>query len=705
MLIPPAKQDSAKETAMRFASILLLATILLSAAVGFAEETDPYLWLEEVDGEKALEWVEERSAADTAELEAVPEYAEIHEKLLDIFNSSDRIPYPAVRGEWAYNFWQDADHVRGIWRRTSVDSYLTENPAWETVIDLDALAEAEDENWVWKGAQGLYPEYRRFLVNLSRGGGDATVVREFDAVTGNFVDGGFELPEAKSNLSWKDEDTVWLGTDFGEGSLTDSGYPRLVKEWSRGTSYEDATVVFEGAKEDVSSSGYTMHTPEGNYHFIRQTPEFFRGTTYVVREGELVKLDIPEDADTQGLFKEQMLLSLRTDWTVGGKTYPADALLAIGYEDFLAGGRDFAVLFTPEERISLGRTASTRDYLMVSVMDNVRSRIFKYSFAEGNWDKNEIDLPGMGSAGVSGTSDLSNDFFFTYTDFLTPSSLYFVAEDNAARQVKSTPEFFDTDGMKVDQYEAKSADGTMIPYFLFTPKDYKADGTNPTMLYGYGGFEVSMRPRYSATTGTAWVGRGGVYALANIRGGGEFGPKWHQGAMQENHQNNFDDFIAVAEDLIARNVTTPLHLGIVGGSQGGLLVGGTFVQRPELFEAVVCQVPLLDMKRYNKLLAGASWMAEYGNPDTDDWEYIKTWSPYQNLDESKDYPKVFFTTSTRDDRVHPGHARKMVKKMTDMGKPVFYYENTEGGHGGAANLNQRAYMWALTYAYLWKMLK
>lgn len=690
---------------MRLANILLVATILLTAAVGLADETDPYLWLEEVEGEKALEWVKERSATDTAELEAVPEYAEIHERLLEIFNSSDRIPYPAVRGDWAYNFWQDKDHVRGIWRRTKVDQYVTGDPQWEIVLDLDALATAEDENWVWKGAMGLYPDYKRFLVTLSRGGGDASVTREFDSVTKEFVADGFIVPEAKASVSWMDENTVWIGTDFGEGTLTESGYPRLVKKWTRGAALEEATLVFEGSVEDVSVSGYSMHTPEGRYDFASKTPEFFRGTTYIIRDEELVKIEIPEDAKMKGIFKEQMLVSLRTDWAVGGTTYPADGLLAIGLEDFLAGGRDFELLFQPEERISLGYTTSTLNYLMVTTMDNVRSKIFKYTFVDGNWAHEEVELPGLGFAGVFGTTDLNDDYILNYTDFMTPSSMYFVGDGEAAKLIQSAPEFFDTDGMAVEQYEAKSADGTMIPYFIFMPKGFEANGKNPTMLYGYGGFEVSMRPRYSGATGSSWVERGGVYVLANIRGGGEFGPKWHQGAVQENHQNNFDDFIAVAEDLIARKVTSPEHLGIVGGSQGGLLVGGTFVQRPELFEAVVCQVPLLDMKRYNKLLAGASWMAEYGDPDTDDWEYIKTWSPYQNLDENVDYPKVFFYTSTRDDRVHPGHARKMVKKMTDMEKPVYYYENTEGGHGVAANLNQRAYMWGLTYAYLWKMLK
>ncbi len=690
---------------MRPVRILLLIAVLASAVSTQAADTDPYLWLEDIDGAKALEWVEATSAATTAELEAVPEYDAIHEQLLEIYNSNDRIPYPVVRGERVYNFWQDADHVRGIWRRTTLDSYITANPDWETVLDLDALAEAEGENWVWKGAGGLWPDYRRFMISLSRGGGDAVVIREFDAVTKEFVPDGFALPEAKADATWKDENTLWVGTDFGEGTLTDSGYPRLAKEWKRGTDLNSAPTVFEGKATDVAVSAYSIFTPEGRYDLINETPEFFRSTNWIVVDGRRKKLEIPEDASLRGIFKKQLLVSLRTDWQVDDRTYPQDALLAIDLADFLAGGRDFRVLFTPEDRVALGGVSSTRNYLLVTTMDNVRSRLYRYTFTGDSWRQEEIPLPGLGTAGIVGTSDLNDTFFFNYTDFLTPSSLYLMREGQTATQVKSMPAYFDTDGMQVDQYEAVSKDGTRIPYFIFMPKGYRADGANPTMLYGYGGFEISLKPRYSATVGTSWVGRGGVYVLANIRGGGEFGPQWHQAAMQEKHQNAFDDFIAVAEDLIARKVTSPAHLGIVGGSNGGLLVGACMVQRPDLYGAVVCQVPLLDMKRYNKLLAGASWMAEYGNPDTDDWSYMRKWSPYQNLDAGKTYPKVFFTTSTRDDRVHPGHARKMVKKMTDMGKPVYYYENTEGGHGGAANLNQRAYMWALTYAYLWKMLR
>ena len=690
---------------MRFGRFALTSFILLLASVCLAQEVDPYLWLEEVDGAKALEWVKARSAKDTAELEAVPEFKPIHEKLLEIYNSSDRIPYPRVYGQWIYNFWQDENHVRGIWRRTSRDQYLNASPNWETVLDLDQLAKDENENWVWKGASGLPPQYTRFMLTLSRGGGDAAVYREFDAGSKSFVEDGFSVPEAKANVAWRDENSLWIGSDFGEGSLTTSGYPRIAKMWKRGTPLESAATVFEGSVDDVDVTAYSIHTPEARYDLITVTPEIFRGTNYILRDGNPVKLDIPEDADLKGIFKEHLLFSLRSDWTVGGTTYPQDALLAIDLEDFLAGGRDFTMLFEPKDRVALDSVQNTKDDLLVTTLDNVRTRIYAYTLSQNTWSSQELPLPGLGTANIASASDTDDLFYVLYTDFLTPSSLYVIGDGLTLKKIKSTPARFDATGMKVAQYEATSKDGTKIPYFIVMPKDFKAGTPYPTMLYGYGGFENSMLPRYSASVGSSWVERGGVYVLANIRGGGEFGPKWHQAAMQEKHQNTFDDFIAVAEDLIQRKITSPEHLGIAGGSNGGLLVGACFVQRPELFHAVACLAPLLDMKRYNKLLAGASWMAEYGNPDTDDWDYMKKWSPYQNLDPKQDYPKVFFYTSTRDDRVHPGHARKMAAKMIDMGKPVYFYENMEGGHSAGANLNQSAYMWALTYAYMWKMLR
>jgi len=682
--------------------------VFLSLAVAsavLAADQDPYQWLEGGESPKALAWAKARSQKDTAVIEAVSEFAPIHEKLLEIYNSADRIPTPDLRGPWVYNFWQDASHVRGLWRRTFLDEYVKGTPAWDTVLDLDALAEADHENWVWKGATCLWPDDRLCLVGLSRGGADATVYRELDTTTKSFVKGGFSLPEAKTFLAWRDENAVWVGTDFGEGSLTNSGYPRIVKLWSRGTRLEDATTVLEATPDDVGASGSSDHTPEGRYDLVSVVPEFFRGTTYLRLGGRLVKIGIPEDAEIHGFFKDHTLITLRSDWNTGAETYRQGALLAIGLDGFLEGSRRFDVLFEPSERVTLDALSSTRNRLLYTTLDNVHSRLYRLRLTDDGWAKEEIELPGLGTAKLGSASDHDDTFFFTYTDFLTPQTLYLVRDGGPPVKVKQTPAWFDTTGMDVVQYEATSKDGTRIPYFVVTPKGFEADGTRPTLLTAYGGFEVSKVPTYSASVGTSWLARGGVYVLANIRGGGEFGPRWHQAAVKEKHQNNFDDFIAVAQDLITRKITSPEHLGIEGGSQGGLLVGGAFVQRPDLFKAVVCAVPLLDMKRYNKLLAGASWMAEYGNPDTADWDYMKLWSPYQNVKPGTKYPRVFFWTNTRDDRVHPAHARKMVAKMTDMGDSVLYYENTEGGHASGANLNERAYTDALSWAYLWMMLR
>jgi len=685
--------------------LMIVAVSALAAGVAAAQETDPFLWLEDVTGDKAMAWVKEQNARTEKELQAAPEYAPTLKKAMEIYDSKERIPYPRIMGPLVYNFWQDPEHERGIWRRTTIGSYRTGTPAWETVLDIDALNKAEGKQWVFKGADCLPPAYARCMVSLSRGGGDAVEIREFDTVAKAFVRDGFFLAEAKSNVNWKDENTLWVGTDFGEGSLTTSGYPRIVKLWTRGTPLSAAVAVFEGKAEDVASGGYTVFTPEGRYDVISRSPAFFQSETFLRLDGRLVKVDIPLDAELRGIWKEQALVSLRSDWTVGGATYREGSLLAIALDDLLRGGRTFAVLFEPSERVSLGGVSSTRDRLLLTTLDNVRSKLYRVALADRTWAREEVALPGLGTAGVVSASDDADVYFFSYEDFLTPDSLYY-GEAAATEKVKSLPMFFPTDGMTVAQHEATSKDGTRIPYFVVMPKGFVADGKAPTLLYGYGGFEVPMVPSYSALQGAAWLARGGVYVQANIRGGGEFGPRWHKAAIKENHIRNFEDFIAVAEDLVARKVSSPRHLGIMGGSQGGLLVGGTFTQRPDLFNAVVCQVPLADMQRFNKLLAGASWMAEYGNPDVpEQWAYIKTWSPYQNLRKDAKYPKVFFWTTTRDDRVHPGHARKMAAKMQSLGYPVYYFENTEGGHGSGAVNKQRAHINALEYAYLWTMLR
>ncbi len=689
--------------------IVLLSVLSLVLPKGPAraqEEVDPYLWLEDVEGEKALDWVKQHNEASLAVLKAQPGFEETFDKALEILNSDQRIAYPSFRGKYLYNFWQDASNERGLWRRTTLQKYLQPEPQWETLLDIDKLSQEESQQWVFKGATGLYPDYELYLVSLSPGGGDAVVVREFDAKTKQFVKDGFYLPKAKGSVSWKDRDTIYVQTDFGAGSLTESGYPRIAKKWKRGTPLTEAETVFEGQAEDVAVGCSTINTPERQYDLIYRAITFYTSHTYVIEQGRPIKLDIPDDADIGGFFKNQMLVRLKTDWTVGPTTYKQGALISIDYDKYLKGERAFTVVVQPDARSNIASYSNTKNLLLVNMLNNVRSELYEYQFKDGAWEKKRVGTPQFGSLSVTSTDEQSDQFFFNYEDFLTPSSLYHVSDDQAMTKVDSLPAFFDSNGLEADQLEAVSKDGTRIPYFVVRPKSMKADGTNPTLLNGYGGFEISLHPSYGAVQGAAWLSKDGVHVLANIRGGGEFGPAWHQAALKEHRQRAYDDFIAVAEDLIRRKITSPQHLGIIGGSNGGLLMGVMFTQRPDLFKGVVCAVPLLDMKRYHHLLAGASWMAEYGDPDVpEEWAYISKYSPYQNVSADKKYPQVFFYTSTKDDRVHPGHARKMVAKMEGLGHKVYYYENIEGGHAAASTNRQRALTSALTYAYLWMQLR
>lgn len=678
----------------------------LSEAAGSATNDDPYLWLEDIGGERSLAWVKEQNAATVRELEAGTDFTTLRRRLLSILDSKERIPGIAKRGAYFYNFWRDESHARGLWRRTTLEEYEKVQPAWETVLDLDELAGAENENWVWKGYAALKPTYDRALIFLSRGGADAFVVREFDLTAKQFTAGGFFLPEAKSGVSWRNRDALYVGTDFGPGSLTRSGYPRIVKEWNRCSPLEQADTVFEGKNEDVGVSATVVHDHGRIYEFVRRRPTFFTNEIYLRRGGQWLKIDKPDDARAD-TFVDQLLLELRSDWTIEGTTYPAGALLATDLEAHLRGERKFTVLFEPAERKSLADSNATKHYLILNEMENVRNKLYRLKYEGEQWTRKMLEPPTAGSLDLRGIDpDESDDYFLTVTDFLTPSSLYLGTVGKPKhKKLKSLPAFFAADDLEIGQHEAMSKDGTRIPYFQVSRKGLRLDGENPLLLYGYGGFEVSLLPNYIPSVGSAWLEHGGVYVLANIRGGGEFGPHWHDAARKDKRQNAFDDFIAVAEDLIARNVTSPNRLGIQGGSNGGLLVGVVLTQRPELFKAVVCQAPLLDMKRFSKLLAGASWMDEYGDPEKpEDWSYISRYSPYQNVAKDRKYPRVLFMASSRDDRVHPGHARKMVAKMKDQGHDVLYFENIEGGHSGAADNQQAAHMSALGYAFLIKEL-
>jgi prolyl oligopeptidase len=667
---------------------------------------DPYLWLEDVTAERSLNWVREQNALSTKELENSPDFEPIRTRLLAILDSKDRIPYVAKHGRYYYNFWRDQTNVRGLWRRTSLEEYKKAEPAWEVVLDVDQLGAAEKENWVWKGYDILYPNYDRCLIQLSRGGADAVVVREFDLPSKAFVKDGFSLPEAKSHVSWRNRDAIYVGTDFGPGSLTDSGYPRIVKEWKRKTPLAEAKVIMECKKEEMSIGAGVVHDHGRTYEFASKAVTFFTNEEFLRQGDEWTRIDKPADA-LVSTFEDQLLLRLRSDWKVNGTSYPAGSLLAADLKAYLQGERHFETLFLPTARKSLAGTSPTKNYLVVNELDNVKNRLDALQLKNGQWTRTALDTPAFGSVSLSGIdADESDDYFMTVTDFLTPSSLYLGSLPSARREkLKSLPAFFKADGLGITQHEAVSKDGTKVPYFQVSRTNLVLNGANATLLYGYGGFEIPMLPAYSAGVGSAWLERGGVYILANIRGGGEFGPTWHEAARKQNRQRAYDDFIAVAEDLAARKVTSAKHLGIQGGSNGGLLMGVMLTERPDLFKAVVCQVPLLDMRRFNKLLAGASWMDEYGNPDKpEEWSYISKYSPYQNVRASTQYPRVLFTTSTRDDRVHPGHARKMVARMKEQEHDVLYYENIEGGHGGAANNKQAAYMSTLAYTFLLKEL-
>ncbi len=689
-------------------TLALSAFALLPLSLSMATDApDPYLWLEDVSGDRALSWVREQNAVAQKALESLPDFKPINDRLLAIYDSHEKIPYVAKHGEFYYNLWRDAQHSRGLWRRCTPAEYGKKDPAWEAVLDLDALAAAEKENWVWKGALVRFPDYTRCLLRLSRGGGDAVVVREFDLTTKAFVPDGFVLPEAKTDIAWRDRDSVYVGTDFGADSLTDSGYPRRVKLWKRGTPLEQASLVFEAKKEDVEAGASVSDEVGFHRELVHRGITTYTSENFLVDQGKLVRLDVPADANIDS-FRDQFIVTLRTDWTVGGQTYPSGALLAIAWDKFLAGGRDFAVLFHPSLRVALAEVGYTRHYAIVNELDNVRNRLYVLApQTDGTWSRVRLAAPEFGSISAQGVAPETDDYFMDVTDFLTPSTLYFGTIGTPERALlKQLPSFFRTDGLVVNQHEALSKDGTRVPYFEVGRKDLPAGHANPTLLYGYGGFEISMTPYYSGSIGSAWLERGGIFVLANIRGGGEFGPAWHQAALKENRQRAYEDFIAVGEDLIRRGITTTPHLGIMGGSNGGLLMGVMLTERPDLFGAVVCESPLLDMRRYSHLLAGASWMGEYGDPDLPaDWAYISRYSPYQNARADVTYPPVLITTSTRDDRVHPGHARKFAAELEAQHHDVLFYENIEGGHSAGANNKEQAYMNALAYTFLLKQLQ
>jgi prolyl oligopeptidase len=664
------------------------------------EAFDPYLWLEDILGEDALEWVRARNEPTFEEFSG-DEFERMRTQALEVLDTDARIPYVRRRGDYLYNFWRDAANPRGLWQRTTLDSYRSDNPDWDVLIDVDELARADDENWVWAGANVIYPEYTRALVSLSRGGSDAAIVREFDMATREFVVDGFTLAEAKSQTSWVDPDTLLIGTDFGEGSLTESGYARIVKRWHRGQPVEDAQTVFEGSSGDVIVAAGVDRTPGFERTMLRRALDFFSDQVYELRGDELIRIDAPTDASIS-VHWQWLLIELRTDWFTGSASYTAGSLLAADYDEFLAGTAALRVVFEPDAHTSLLHYAWTRDRLVVVTLSDVASRV--EIVTPGTWQRRPVtDVPANTNTVIVAADDTGDEIFLDSSGFTTPSRLLHGAVDGPLERIKSAPAFFDAEGMTVAQHFATSKDGTSIPYFVVRPRD--ATGPGPTLLGGYGGFEVARTPGYDGVLGRLWLARGGTFVLANIRGGGEYGPGWHTQAMRAGRHLVAEDFASVATDLVDRGIARVQQLGAQGGSNGGLLMGVMLTKYPELFGALVCQVPLLDMRRFHLLLAGASWVAEYGDPDNpDDWEFIAEYSPYQNISADIGYPPVLITTSTRDDRVHPGHARKMTAALEAAGHRVWYYENIEGGHAGAADNAQTAFKSALSFSFLWRML-
>ena len=671
---------------------------------------DPYIWLEEVLGDDALDWVREHNESTLSDIKSDPRYDGYYAEALEVYTSQDRIVSGEPRDGFLYNFWKDDTHVRGLWRRSQLEDYLAGNPTWDVILDLDALAEEEGENWIWDGADCLHGS-SRCMIGMSHGGSDANFIREFDMETRQFVEGGFYLDEAKQGTSWLNEDALLVTTDWGDDTKSSSGYPLNVGLWQRGTDIDDVATIFEGDAADTFAFVGASSTPEGQYNVVYRGLSFFEFEYHLVdQEGGLTPLLAPHLSDLVGFHKGQIIWGLNEDWSVetvsGEQSFAIGTVISYSVEDLLDDGtlNSVHVLFEPQNRVAFEGGTISGGALYLTLLDNVVGRVVRATF-DGDWSMEDVALPANGTVGIAATDDFSDKVFFTYENFLTPDSLYYAADGSTPNQVQSLPEWFDAEGLVVSQQIAVSSDGESIPYFLIHGDGIEYDGSTPTLVYGYGGFQISELPFYSGNVGRLWLAQGGAYALTNIRGGGEFGPAWHQAALLENRQLAFDDFIAIQEHLIETGVTSPRRMGIMGGSNGGLLVGASMTQRPDLINAVVCQVPLLDMLRYHHLLAGASWIGEYGDPDIPEQrEYIAEYSPYQNLDPDADYPTAFFYTSTRDDRVHPAHARKMVARMIEQGHDVQYFERIEGGHSGGANLAQSAERVALEYVYLARQL-
>jgi prolyl oligopeptidase len=698
---------------MRLRAVLVAGLLAMSGAGGSAQAPadDPFTWLEEIRGARALAWARNENARTLGALQADARYQANYDRALDILQARDRIPMVTLRPDGLYNFWQDGAHIRGLVRRTSLASYRTDSPEWETVLDVDALAAAEGRSWVYQGMQCLPPEERVCLVSLSDGGRDANVVREFDLRERRFVAGGFTLPEGKQIAVWEDADTLLIARDWGPGTMTSSGYPFVIKRLRRGQALDRAEEVYRGAADDVRAAPLVLRDSDGRVQGVGayRGVDFFRRQFILFRAGGNLTLNIPERASLAGIIGGRVLVTLDEAWQAAPDlSFAADSLVSYDLDEWRRDplGARPSLVWAPGPKQTLGGVVTTHSRLILGILDNIRGRAFSFDFTGGRWRSTELPLPQYATISVTGASDLTDEAMFSVTSYLTPTKLYYYdGATGALERIKQTPPRFRAAGHIVEQLEAVSRDGARIPYFLIRPRAIAYDGSTPTLLYGYGGFQVSELPTYSGTMGRLWLEPGNAYVVANLRGGGEFGPGWHQSAQGANKQRTWDDYIAVAEDLIRRRITSPRRLGAVGGSQGGLLVGTAITQHPELFHAAIIQVPLFDMLRYHLMGAGASWIGEYGDPRIPEQRaWIEAYSPYQHLVAGRDYPMPFIETSTADDRVHPGHGRKAAARLAALGQPYYYYENMEGGHAAAANLQETARRIALEYTYATRRL-
>jgi prolyl oligopeptidase len=683
-----------------------------SPASSTASSPDPYLWLEDVDGERAMSWVRAENAKTVAVLEADARYDTLHKEALTIAESKDRIPMPHLLRGAVFNFWQDADHERGIWRRTTLDSYRSPAPQWSTVLDLDALAATEKANWFLKDVDCVEPSERLCLLSLSDGGEDAVTVREFDVPSARFRPGGFVLPRGKQRAAWENDDTLWVSREWQPGELTASGYPFIVKRLKRGQPLSAATEVFRGTRDDggYGVSPIVLRDAAGHQAILIQRPlTTFESEYYLVSGARVAKLALPKKAEIHGLIDNQIVISLAQDWSTAGATFTQGSLVAFNLGQARRDPEHLrpVVLFAPGPRESFAAADATRDALVVTTFDNVRGRAFVYRpRPDGSWQRSALDLPDNTTIGIADADRHSDNAFLSVAGFLQPTSVWWLHGVGAApTRIKTLPPQFDASHDVVDQWQATSSDGTVIPYFVVHPATMKLDGSNPTILYAYGGFQQSITPVYSGSIGKLWLERGGVFVIANIRGGGEFGPAWHEAGLKTHRQLIYDDFAAVARDLMTRNVTSPRRLGIEGGSNGGLLVGVEFIQHPDWWNAVDIQVPLLDMLRFEKIAAGTSWVGEYGSVDNpEEAAFLARISPYANLQRDVRYPEPFIWTTTKDDRVGPQHARKFAARLGEYGHPYLYYEVIEGGHASGANLKERAHTTALEMTYFTRKL-